>query len=134
MHDKFALVETPARRRSAFGSFNWNEASRRFNREIGVVSGDGPLFEAFAERWAELRRYAEQVPATIAAYGGEYLVRGGAMETVEGQWPERRHVILKFPSMDKARAWYASAAYRGPRALRQASSQGNAVLLEGYDG
>ena len=58
MHDKFALVETPAQRRSAFGSFNWNEASRRFNREIGVVSGDGPLFEAFAERWAELRRYA----------------------------------------------------------------------------
>lgn len=58
MHDKFALIETPTERRSIFGSFNWSEPSRRFNREVGVVSGDGPLFEAFAERWVELGQYA----------------------------------------------------------------------------
>jgi hypothetical protein len=58
MHDKFALVETPTERHSLFGSFNWSEPSRRFNREIGVVSGDGSLFEALAERWLELGRHA----------------------------------------------------------------------------
>jgi phosphatidylserine/phosphatidylglycerophosphate/cardiolipin synthase-like enzyme len=58
MHDKFALVETPTERRSVFGSFNWSEPSRRLNREIGVVSGDRPLFEALAERWVELGRHA----------------------------------------------------------------------------
>jgi phosphatidylserine/phosphatidylglycerophosphate/cardiolipin synthase-like enzyme len=61
MHDKFVLVETPTERRSVFGSFNWSEPSRRFNREIGVVAGDGPLFEALTERWVELGRYASPV-------------------------------------------------------------------------
>lgn len=54
MHDKFALVETPTERRSVFGSFNWSEPSRRFNREIGVVSSDDELFETFEKRWQEL--------------------------------------------------------------------------------
>jgi len=58
MHDKFALVETPTTRRSIFGSFNWSEPSRRFNREIGIVSDDEPLFEALLERWVELGRHA----------------------------------------------------------------------------
>ena len=60
MHDKFALVETPTERRSVFGSFNWSEPSRRFNREIGVVSADEPLFEALERRWSELGRHAER--------------------------------------------------------------------------
>jgi hypothetical protein len=58
MHDKFVLVETPAERRSAFGSFNWSEPSRRLNREIGVVSTDAALFDTLLERWEELGRHA----------------------------------------------------------------------------
>ncbi|MBW2270276.1 MAG: phosphatidylserine/phosphatidylglycerophosphate/cardiolipin synthase family protein [Deltaproteobacteria bacterium] len=58
MHDKFALVETPTRRSAVFGSFNWSRPSRSFNREIGVVSGDAPLFAALAERWEELGQHA----------------------------------------------------------------------------
>jgi len=62
MHDKFALVdalvETGTERYAIFGSFNWSEPSRRFNREIGVVSSEAGVFDAFAERWEELTRYA----------------------------------------------------------------------------
>jgi phosphatidylserine/phosphatidylglycerophosphate/cardiolipin synthase-like enzyme len=58
MHDKFVLVETANERRSIIGSFNWSEPSRRFNREIGVVSGSPQLFEALAQRWQELGQAA----------------------------------------------------------------------------
>jgi hypothetical protein len=57
MHDKFALIETPTERRCVFGSFNWSEPSRRFNREIGIISDDEPLFEALSKRWVELGRH-----------------------------------------------------------------------------
>ena len=53
-----ALSKTKTARRSVFGSFNWSEPSRRFNREIGIISGDEPLFEALAERWVELGQHA----------------------------------------------------------------------------
>lgn len=63
MHDKFALVETRGQRLAVFGSFNWSEPSRRFNREIGVVARDARLFELLAERWQELAAHA-QAPRT----------------------------------------------------------------------
>lgn len=78
--------------------------------------------------------YREQVPATIAAYGGRYVVRGGAMETVEGTMPYSRVVVLEFPDMASAKAWHASAEYEGPKALRHAAADGMLILVEGYDG
>jgi len=54
MHDKFLLVETSSRCCTIFGSFNWSEPSYRLNREIAVATEDPRLFEAFAQRWAEL--------------------------------------------------------------------------------
>lgn len=65
MHDKFALVETASERVSIFGSFNWSEPSRCFNREVGVVSADRPLFETLEERWAELARHASPAASTL---------------------------------------------------------------------
>ena len=75
--------------------------------------------------------YRQQVPAIIERHGGEYLVRGGAMEVLEGDWPLPRVVALKFPSMDQAKAWHASAEYEGPKALRQSASKGNIIVVEG---
>jgi phosphatidylserine/phosphatidylglycerophosphate/cardiolipin synthase-like enzyme len=59
MHNKFAIVEAAAERAVIFGSFNWSEPSRRFNREIGVVASDPLLVDAFAARWEVLRAEAE---------------------------------------------------------------------------
>jgi uncharacterized protein (DUF1330 family) len=63
--------------------------------------------------------YRQQVPATIAAYGGRYIARGGAVEVLEGHWRPRRCVILEFPSMAQLKRWYTSPEYTQLRAIRE---------------
>jgi uncharacterized protein (DUF1330 family) len=75
--------------------------------------------------------YKQQVSPTIAAYGGRYLVRGGATETLEGDWDPGRFVILEFPDVDQARAWWSSEEYRGPKSLRHAAAESNLLIAEG---
>ena len=77
------------------------------------------------------KEYTTQVPATIAKYGGRFLVRGGASEALEGEWPQRRRVMLEFPSMQAARDWWSSPDYEKPKAMRQAASRGRLLLMEG---
>lgn len=81
----------------------------------------------------KFEEYRGQVPATIAQYGGEYLVRGGKFEKLEGAEPLGRMVVLKFPSYEQAKAWYHSEEYKGPMALRQSASRANAILVEGIE-
>ena len=81
-----------------------------------------------AEQYPE---YAKQVPATIAQYDGTYLVRGGQTETLEGADPLPRMVVIAFPSWERAKQWYDSAEYAGPKAIRRAASVGNVWLIEG---
>ena len=78
--------------------------------------------------------YTELVPATIALYGGRFLARGGAAEVLEGEWPQLRRVIIEFPSMEAARAWWDSPEYAKPKSMRRANSKGRLILLEGFDG
>jgi uncharacterized protein (DUF1330 family) len=76
--------------------------------------------------------YVVQVPATLAPFGGRYLVRSGATETVEGD-PPGRIVILEFPDRAAALAWRASAAYQAILPIRDASSTSRVYVVEGYD-
>ena len=80
---------------------------------------------------AGFEEYRRQVPATIERYGGRYLVRGGALEVLEGEWWPKRVVILEFPSLEQARRWYDSDEYRAPKALRLRTARTNAVIVEG---
>ena len=75
--------------------------------------------------------YRKLVSATIETYGGRYLVRGGATETVEGDWNPSRLVVLEFDSVDQARAWYYSDEYAGPKEMRHNSATTNAIFAEG---
>ena len=75
--------------------------------------------------------YTKVVPATVEKYGGRFLVRGGKAHPLEGEWPERRRVLIEFPSIEKARAWWDSPEYAGPKQKRIASSKGRLVFLEG---
>jgi uncharacterized protein (DUF1330 family) len=75
--------------------------------------------------------YRQRVPASIAKYGGEYLVRGGTLEVLEGDWAHPRCVVLKFPSYEKAKAWHASPEYAGPLAMRQAAADSNLIVVDG---
>jgi uncharacterized protein (DUF1330 family) len=80
---------------------------------------------------AGFEAYRKGVPATIAAHGGRYLARGGALESLEGGWSPKRMVILEFPSLAQAKAWYTSPEYQELLALRQRSSNSKVVLIEG---
>lgn len=77
-------------------------------------------------------RYRAAVPAVIAAHGGRYIVRGGAIHAMEGDMGVRRLVILEFPSTDAARAFYDSPEYAPLLELRLASTRSDLVLVEGY--
>ena len=77
------------------------------------------------------KEYSTQVPATIEKYGGRFLVRGGKAHPLEGDWPDRRRVIIEFPSAEAARQWWNSPEYEKPKALRRANSQGRLLLIEG---
>ncbi len=75
--------------------------------------------------------YRQQVPETLKPYGGEFVVRGGAMEVLEGEWEMPRCVVLRFPDVESAKAWHASDAYAGPKAIRRSASRGNMIVVEG---
>jgi uncharacterized protein (DUF1330 family) len=80
---------------------------------------------------AGFEEYRQQVPQTIAKYGGRYLVRGGKTEVLEGNWQPKRVVVLEFPSVEQARRWYDCEEYRGPKALRMKTARTNVILAEG---
>jgi uncharacterized protein (DUF1330 family) len=75
--------------------------------------------------------YRKLVPATVAKYGGRFLVRGGAVEVKEGGWQPKRLVVLEFPSMDQARQWYGSQEYAPALALRLKAARSKVLLVEG---
>ena len=75
--------------------------------------------------------YAKGVPATIAAYGGKYLVRGGTVDAKEGGWTPKRVVILEFSTMEQARKWYHSAEYKPLLEMRLKASSSKLILVEG---
>jgi uncharacterized protein (DUF1330 family) len=82
------------------------------------------------ERYEEYRR---QVEGTITLYGGRYKVRGGKAESLEGEAPRGRLVVLEFDSYEQAKAWYDSEEYVGPKKLRQETSTGRLILVDGYN-
>jgi uncharacterized protein (DUF1330 family) len=75
--------------------------------------------------------YAEQVPPMMAKYGGEVVVANETYSVLEGEFTRQRAVILKFPSMERAQAFYDSEEYAPMIELRKAVSDGDLVLVEG---
>ena len=75
--------------------------------------------------------YRAAVPATIAQYGGRYLIRGGAAELIEGGPQPKRVVILEFADTAAVKRWYDSPEYQKILPLRLANSTGRAFIIEG---
>ena len=80
---------------------------------------------------AGFEQYRQQVPGTIAAHGGRYLVRGGATEVLEGAWTPQRCVILEFPDMQRFRAWWESPEYLPLRHLRERCTRSQLLVTQG---
>ena len=76
-------------------------------------------------------QYGKAVPATVAAFGGKYLVRGGAVEPKEGGWTPKRVVVLEFVSMDQARKWYHSMEYQPLLEMRLKAANSRMIFVEG---
>ena len=80
------------------------------------------------------KHYMAAAPEAVRAFGGEYLVRGGRSEVLEGDWQPPRQTVLHFASFEQARSMYDSPAYVHARSLRAgATACFNMVLVEGVD-
>ena len=76
------------------------------------------------------REYVERDTPIVEAHGGRFVVRGGPSETVEGASKDR-HVVIEFPDMEAARAFYRSDEYQEVAAIRQATAESDLILVEG---
>lgn len=76
--------------------------------------------------------YKKMVPASLEKFGGRFLVRGGKTHTMEGTWAPKRFVVVEFPSVEQAKAWWASPEYAAAKALRQATAESQLIIAEGF--
>jgi len=80
----------------------------------------------------QYKQYMATAPAAVKAAGGEYLVRGGKQEVLEGDWSPHRVAMLRFPSYEQAKAFYDGEMYKAARAKRVGTTEYfNMVLVEG---
>ncbi|MGE7390054.1 DUF1330 domain-containing protein [Streptomyces sp. NPDC004126] len=78
----------------------------------------------------DVLRYIEEIQATMDPFGGRFLVHGKEVEVLEGPFPGTV-VVIGFPDIERARAWYASDAYQAILPLRTGHIPGTAFLVEG---
>jgi uncharacterized protein (DUF1330 family) len=81
----------------------------------------------------QYKQYMAAAPAAVKAFGGEYVVRGGRHETLEGDWNPHRVAVLRFPSYEQAKTFYEDSDYVAHiRPLRAGATEYfNMVLVEG---
>ena len=75
--------------------------------------------------------YKKMSPVSIQAYGGRFIVRGGAAETLEGEWSPKRVVVVEFPTLAIAKAWWSSPEYAAAKKLRQETSTTQMIVVDG---
>jgi uncharacterized protein (DUF1330 family) len=75
--------------------------------------------------------YKKLAGATVTKYGGKYIVRGGAAETLEGDWQPKRIVILQFENVQRAKEWLNCPEYREPRKMRHRTAKTKMIVVEG---
>jgi uncharacterized protein (DUF1330 family) len=80
---------------------------------------------------AAYEKYKREVPATVERYGGTYLVHGGLVKVLEGDWEPHRLVIIEFPDMASLMTWYGSPDYSRLKAIRQEYANTRILALEG---
>lgn len=109
----------------------------RFAFTFKLITKEGNLMVAYVVAQVKITdpdtfaTYSQQVPAVVEQFGGKYLVRGGKMETLEGEWDAGRLVVLEFPSMDHVQRFYNSPEYAPLIKLRQQSADTIMSTVEG---
>jgi uncharacterized protein (DUF1330 family) len=78
-----------------------------------------------------IRPYSAAVESTFTPFGGRYVVRGGKLVSLEGA-PAKRVIMIAFPSMEQAQAWYDSPAYRSILPIRHKSATSRVFIMDGF--
>jgi uncharacterized protein (DUF1330 family) len=81
----------------------------------------------------EIAEYIERIPATFESYGGRWLVHATQHEVKEGSWPGHV-VVIGFPGIAEAQAWWDSGAYQEIAPLRSRHIEGDIILVGGVPG
>ncbi len=82
--------------------------------------------------WEAYREYMRHTPRVIQKFGGRFIARGGAMVTLEGPEETLRVVLIEFPSLEQAKAFYKSPEYARTKRLREGGGEAQFVAVEGY--
>ena len=77
------------------------------------------------------KEYSNQTLASLEPFGGKFIVRGGAVEVIEGEWQPKRLVVIEFENMERAKSWYASPFYESIMEIRHRTTVTNMVMVEG---
>ena len=78
-----------------------------------------------------LEQYRSLAQTSIKQYGGRYIIRGGAIEKIEGESAPQAIVIVEFPSIERAREWYRSREYAEALAIRPSALNRRLLFVEG---
>ena len=79
----------------------------------------------------QYERYKAASPDAVAAGGGRFVVRGGELAVLEGDWNPPRLVVLEFPDLETAKRWYESERYQEVKTLRDGAANLRMVAVEG---
>lgn len=79
----------------------------------------------------KLDEYKSRVAPVVQRYGGRYVVLGGKIDVMEGQWRPTFPVMIEFPDLERAHQWYSSDEYAELKALRLSAVKSTAVFIEG---
>lgn len=82
--------------------------------------------------WERYKEYMRHTPRVIAQHGGHFIVRGAPTITIEGADDPRRLVVIEFPSLERAKAFYDSNEYRSIRRYRDGAGEAQFVIVDGY--
>jgi uncharacterized protein (DUF1330 family) len=81
----------------------------------------------------QFEQYKAASPTAIAAGGGRFLVRGGELVVLEGDWRPSRLVMLEFEDLEAAKRWYESEVYQETKTLREGAARLRVVAVQGVD-
>jgi len=81
---------------------------------------------------ADILAYLEQIDATLAPFGGQFVIHGGSVRVLEGSWTGDL-VVIGFPDRASAEGWYASPAYQAILPLRTKNAAGDAIIVDGVE-
>jgi uncharacterized protein (DUF1330 family) len=82
----------------------------------------------------EYEDYKKLTPTSLIPFEGKFVVRGGQAETLEGDWNPERIVVLEFPTLEKAKAWWNSEQYAPAKALRHRTANSKMIVVPGFEG